>query len=68
MRTLPVPTEVLEADDGVYPGIGIFSIEEWMTSYIETGLAQKDWQERTEYWRKELEKWSYAFDTENVAA
>ena len=55
---LPVPKYILEADPGVYPGVGLFSVDEWFAYYIGTDRAEREWQERTSYWRNELMQWS----------
>jgi len=40
---LDVPLTVRAAPDGVYCGLSVCSVEDWIRRYLETGLHQRDW-------------------------
>jgi hypothetical protein len=44
IRHFPVPTAVLLAPAGLYPGDGGLDIDAWCTQYLQSGQHWVDWQ------------------------
>ena len=65
MSHLPVPQDIVDAPEpGVYPGLGVLSVEEWVVTYIETGQAEADWKEKCAKQREWLLEYEILYASE----